>query len=52
MGFTILNDFANLKPFYFIAERYGQERPKHLEQGADETREQWRDRINIEFEHL
>jgi hypothetical protein len=51
MSLTILTDFANYNHKNFGSATMFQERPVDLEQKHEESREQWRDRVNAEFEN-
>jgi len=50
MGFALLSEFDNLSLPRSFLERFPQERPPELEQRGDETLEDWRDRLNREYE--
>ncbi len=50
VGLYILSDFENLAPIAGTIEHFHQERPARLEQQEHEDLEDWRDRLNAEFE--
>ncbi|MBK8161639.1 MAG: hypothetical protein IPK65_00355 [Gammaproteobacteria bacterium] len=50
MSFTVLGDFPNLDAGVLGALSAPQARPEFLRRGSTETREAWRDRVNVLFE--
>jgi hypothetical protein len=50
MNLTILSDYENIKTVNLGFDIKNQKRPETFEKNKNETRDQWRDRVNAEFE--